>query len=58
MDLKERLEKCYSMCDLITEAQVSDSANRNLRSLLRLDLVNFCVYLAYADDLMSPQEEA
>ena len=58
MDLKERLEKCYSMCDLITEAQVSDSANRNLRSLLRLDLVNFCVYLAYADDLMTPQEEA
>ena len=58
MSLTERLEKCYQMCDLITAAEVSDSANRNLRSLLRVDLVNFCVYLAYADNLMSREEEA
>ena len=57
MSLTERLEKCYQMCDLITAAEVSDSANRNLRSLLRVDLVNFCVYLAYADNIMSREEE-
>jgi len=58
MDIKERLEKCYQMCELISAAEVSDSANRNLKSLLRLDLINFCVYLAFADQVMSPQEEA
>ena len=57
MSLTERLEKCYQMCDLISAAEVSDSANRNLRSLLRVDLVNFCVYLAYADNIMSREEE-
>ena len=58
MSLTERLENCYQMCDLITAAEVSDSASRNLRSLLRVDLVNFSVYLAYADELMSREEEA
>ena len=57
MGIKDRLETCYGMCDLITAAQVSDAAKRNLRSLLRLDLVNFCVYLAFEDSHMSPDEE-
>ena len=56
--LRDRIKCCYEMCDLITTAQVSDSASRNLRSLLRVDMVNFCVYLAYADKIMSPREEA
>ena len=58
MSVRERLETCYQMCDLITAAEVSDSAHRNLRSLLRVDLVNFCVYLAYADNIMTQEEEA
>ena len=57
MGIKDRLETCYGMCDLITAAQVSDAEKRNLRSLLRLDLVNFCVYLAFEDSVMSQDEE-
>ena len=53
----EQLEVCYRMCDAITAAEVSDAANRNLRSMLRLDLVNYCIYLAYADGVMSRGEE-
>ena len=53
----EQLENCYLMCDVITEAEVSDSASRDLRSMLRLDLVNYCIYLAYADGVMSRGEE-
>ena len=57
MAVKDRLENCFGMCDLITAADVSDSAQRNLRSLLRVDMVNYCVYLAYEDNIMSPDEE-
>ena len=58
MSLKERFGTCFDMCQLITQAKVSDSASRNLVSLLRVDLVNFAVYLSYADNLMSREEEA
>ncbi len=57
MAVKDRLENCFGMCDLITAAGVSDSQQRNLRSMLRVDMVNFCVYLAYEDSVMTQDEE-
>ena len=57
MAVKDRVENCFGMCDLITAAGVSDSQQRNLRSMLRVDMVNFCVYLAYEDNVMTQDEE-
>ena len=36
MAVKDRVENCFGMCDLITAAGVSDSQQRNLRSISAL----------------------
>ncbi len=58
MAVNERLNNCYAMCDLMTAADVSDARFRDLREMLRQDLIGFAVYLAYADGALRNEETA
>ncbi|MBP5154220.1 MAG: AAA family ATPase [Lachnospiraceae bacterium] len=56
MSLQDSIKECYRMCDRIAAAGVSDAGSVGLRSLLKTDLVRYCVYLAFADEVLTPGE--
>ena len=58
MSLGEMIGDAYGMARRIAEAGVSDAKSRNLPQLLRMDLVRFCIYLAFADRELTQSEAA